>query len=324
MSTKSNGVRRFALVISSLLAISISIAGCSSEASQVVNEQPKTSQFVISSLQNGEFLTPFGDDPDIGLTLEAITSLSALGYKEADLGKSIEWVKANTVLLKSPGQKAMFIFSANAAGFASDQSVSQTLKELKATISSDGTVADTNNYAYSWVILSLLASGEYDTANRVALKLITNAEINGAYKYVKGDTASFETADVTSFAQLAIQATTGLGSSEDETAKTFAFSKTSKWIQDNLVEGSHFEAYENVDLGGTSFAAMALDAAGNDSSKLANWLAGRISKEDNGIPSPYSPGVSDVFTTVQALLPISSVNLIDVLVTIRPDLTQKG
>jgi hypothetical protein len=84
-------------------------------------------------------------------------------------------------------------------------------------------------------------------------------------------------------------------------------------LLNNLVTGDHFEAYENLDLGGTSYATMALIASGQDATKVVAWLAARINKEDGGIPSPYSANASDVFTTVQALLPLSSVTLVDAM-----------
>jgi hypothetical protein len=314
MSIKTKEVRRFALFISAITTISMVLTGCSAPSDQVLNQQPKTSQFVMDSFQDGQFLDPFEEGkPDMGSTLEAIANLSLLGYSTSDLQKQIDWVKANTTLLSSAGLKANYVYTAYVAGFANDASVIAQLQIMKDYIAEDGTVKDTNNFAYSYVLLALIAGEQNELANKVALKLISNAEVNGGYKYTKGDTESFESADVTAFASMAIQASLGLSSAEDDTAKQFSIDKSREWLLNNLVTGDHFEAYENLDLGGTSYATMALIASGQDATKLVAWLAARIKKEDGGIPSPFSANASDVFTTVQALLPLSSVTLVDAM-----------
>ena len=314
MSTKTKEVRRFALFISAITAISMVLTGCSAPSSQVVNQQPKTSQYVLDSFQDGQFLDPFEEGkPDIGSTLEAIANLSILGYSKSDLQKQIDWVKANTTLLSSAGLKANYVYTAYVAGFANDPSVVAQLQIMKDYIDADGVVKDTNNFAYSYVLLALIAGEQNELANKVAIQLIGNSELNGGYKYLKGDTDSYESADVTALALMSIQASLGLGSAESDTAKEFSISKSREWLINHLVNGDHFEAYENLDLGGTSYATMALIASGQDATKLVAWLAARINKEDGGIPSPYSGNASDVFTTVQALLPLSSVTLVDAM-----------
>lgn len=314
MSIKTKEVRRFALFISAITAISMVLTGCSAPSDQVLNQQPKTSQFVMDSFQDGQFLDPFEEGkPDMGSTLEAIANLSLLGYSTSDLQKQIDWVKVNTTLLSSAGLKANYVYTAYVSGFANDASVVAQLQIMKDYIAEDGTVKDTNNFAYSYVLLALIAGEQNELANKVALKLISNAEVNGGYKYTKGDTESFESADVTAFALMSIQASLGLSSAEDDAAKQFSIDKSKEWLLNNLVTGDHFEAYENVDLGGTSYATMALIASGQDATKLVAWLAARINKEDGGIPSPFSANASDVFTTVQALLPLSSVTLVDAM-----------
>jgi len=313
MSTNTKEVRRFALFISAITAISLVLSGCSSNSADVLNVQPKTSQFVLDSFQDGQFLDPFEEGtPDMGLTLEAIANLHVLDSK-ADLQKAIDWVLSNTELLTSPGLVANFVYTAYVADFATDPSVATQLQILKEQIAADGTVQDTNNFAYSYVILALIAAEEKELANKVALKLIDNAETTGGFRYTKGDTQSMESADVTAFALLSINASLGLGSEEEESAKELSIGNSRDWLLDNLVSEDHFEAFDNVDLSGTSYAFMALTTAGEDATKLQTWLTDRIQSTDGGIPSPYSGGASDVFSTVQALLPLSGVTLAPVL-----------
>jgi hypothetical protein len=314
MSTNTKEVRRFALFISAITAISLAISGCSSQPAQVIDQQPKTSQYVLDSFQDGEFLTPFEPGKaEMGLTLEALVNLSTLGYTEEQLKPAIDWATANTSLLTSAGLKATYVFTAHAVGFGDHPTVPSVLFDVKAAIDSEGLVAETNNFAYSWVILALMASQETDLANQVAIQLTKNAESTGGYKYTKGDSQSAEAADVTAFAVMAIKSTEDFGSAEDKTAKQAANEKSLTWLQDNLVEGTHYVSYGANDLAGTSYGAMALIASDIDATKLVEWLAAQINEADFGIPSAYSEGASDVFTSVQALLPLSSLTFIDVL-----------
>ena len=259
-------------------------------------------------------MTPFEPGKaEMGLTLEALVNLSTLGYTEELLKPAIDWATSNTSLLTSAGLKANYVFTAHAAGFGDHPTVPSVLFDVKAEIDSEGFVADTNNFAYSWVILALMASEDTDLANQVALQLIKNSESTGGYKYTKGDSQSAEAADVTAFAVMAIKSTEEFGSAEDKTAKQSANEKSLTWLQDNLVEGTHYVSYGANDLAGTSYAAMALIASDIEATASVEWLAAQISATDFGIPSAYSEGASDVFTSVQALLPLSSLTFIDVL-----------
>jgi hypothetical protein len=317
MSTKSKEVRRFALFISAITAISLALTGCSSPSSQFENLQPKTSKFVVDAFQDGQFLDPFEEGkPDMGLTLEAIANLSILGYSKSDLQKSIDWTIANTTLLNSAALKAKFVFTAYVAGFSEDPSVVAQLQIMKSDVSEDGTVENTNNFAYGYIVLALIAGGQDELANKVALRLINNAEVSGGYRYIKGDNQSMESADVTSFALMAIQASLDLGTEEDQTAKQFSIDKSKQWLISNLVDGDHFQAYDNIDMGGTSFGAMALQSTGDDVAKMQAWLASFIDTGNAGLPSPWSGDEPDVFTTVQALLPLSGITIADLMSSI--------
>ncbi len=259
-------------------------------------------------------MTPFeAGKAEMGLTLEALVNLSTLGYTEEQLKPAINWVTSNTDLLTSAGLKATYVFTAHAAGFGDHPTVPSVLFDVKAAIDSEGFVADTNNFAYSWVILALMASQDTDLANQVALQLTKNAESTGGYKYTKGDSQSAEAADVTAFAVMAIKSTEEFGSADNKSVKQAATEKSLAWLQDNLVEGTHYVSYGANDLAGASYGAMALIASGIDATKSVEWLASQINATDFGIPSAYSEGASDVFTSVQALLPLSSLTFIDVL-----------
>jgi len=313
MSTNNKEMRRFALVITFISTIALALSGCSA-GGYGSDAAPKTSKFVLSKFNNGEFLDPFtAGSPELGITLEAMTNLSALGYDKSKQQKAISWVMQNTDKLNSSGLIGTYVLTAHALGFSDDSSVADLTTKLKAAISSDGTIKDSNNFAVSWVIFALLASGETELANKVALKLSTLSEISGGYKYIQGDATSIEATDVTSFAIISMKATEGLGTSEEEAAKSFAISKAKTWLQDSIVESNHWLMGEDADVSGTAYAIMAFTALGEDASAETKWLSAQTNAKDGGITSPWSDGEGDVFSSAQSLLALSKLSLIDVL-----------
>jgi hypothetical protein len=313
MSTNNKEMRRFALLITFISTIALALSGCSA-GGYGSDSAPKTSKFVIDKFNQGQFLDPFtAGSPEIGITLEAMTNLSALGYDKSKQQKAITWVVGNTDKLNSPGLVGSYIFTAHALGFSDDATVADLTTKLKAAISSDGTLKDSNNFAASWVIFALLASGENELANKVAVKLSTLSEVTGGYKYVQGDATSEEATDVTSFAIISMKATEGLGTSEDESAKSFAINKAKTWLQNSILESNHWLMGEDADVSGTAYAIMAMTALGEDASAEIKWLSAQANAKDGGITSPWSDGEGDVFSSAQSLLALSKLSLIDVL-----------
>jgi hypothetical protein len=74
----------------------------------------------------------------------------------------------------------------------------------------------------------------------------------------------------------------------------------------------HFEAWGEVDVNGTAYAAMGLAAAGQKNVAIQKWLVTRIAPT-GGLVSAYSSGAADIFASAQgyiALLGSSYVSLI--------------
>ena len=312
MSKNTTGMRRFALVTVIISSLALALSACSSD-SYGQDPYPKTSKFVFEKFNNGEFLDTFTpNEPEEGITLEAMTQLSALGYDKSKQEKAVAWVKANSDSFDSIGLKAEYIFTAHALGFAEDESIKAAVEALKAGIASDGTL-DGNNFVYSWVIFALLAENEKDLANTVAVKLTTLAEVSGGYKYTQGDTQSEAATDVTSFAIMSLQASLGTGSESDEAAKKLAIDKSKTFVLGTMVDENHWNAYGDVDISGTAYAIMALNSLGIDSVKTQDWLKSRINSEDGGVIAPWTDPSSDTFSTSQSLLGLSHLSFVDVL-----------
>ncbi len=312
MSRNTTGMRRFALVTVIISSIALAVSACSSET-QFKDSHPGTSKFVFEKFNNGEFLDTFTpNEPERGITLEAMAQLSALGYDKTKQEKAVAWVKANADSLDSIGLKAAYIFTAHALGFAEDETVKSAAEDLKAGIASDGTL-DGNNFVYSWVIFALLAEDEKTLANTVAIKLTTLAEVNGAYKYTQGDTQSDAATDVTSFAIMSLKASLGTGSESDETAKELSIEMSKTFVLETIVDENHWNAYGDVDISGTAYGIMAMNSLGIDSMNAHDWLKSRINSEDGGVIAPWTDPSSDTFSTAQSLLALSHLSFVDVL-----------
>jgi hypothetical protein len=308
-------MRRFAIAIPLLTLFSLLLTSCSGN-SYGADPIPKTSKYVMDKFNGGQFLDTFTKDkPEAGITLEAMVQLSALGFDSKKQAKAIEWAKSHTELFDSIGLKATYVFAAHALGFAEDPTVRKASEEMMAGINGDGSLTGSNNFVYSWVLFALLAEHEKDLANVVALHFATLSETDGGYKYVQGDPKSAEAADVTAFALLSLKASLGTSgdSQHDEPTKEFAISKAKTWLTSNETDGNHWSSYGDIDVSGSSYAIMALNAMNVDVTSAQAWLSSRISPTDGGVSAPWTEPAGDIFSSAQALLALSKLSFIDVL-----------
>jgi len=304
---------RTAIVLTIVSALTISLTACS-PSGYGTDGNPKTSQFLYSQFQKGEYLDPFKSGKgDVGVTMEGMIQLSGVGYDKTKFAKAINWLKKNQSLLKTPGLKAEYIFTARALDFYEDPTVQTQLSLLKKSVATDGTVKDTNNFAYCWVIYGLLAAGEKDLANKVSLVLANQFESSGGYKVSFGDPNSVEAVDVTAFVGMTLKQTTNIGSETDQSMKTFVAGRTKVWLNKNTVDGDHWSSFGEADPSGTAYAAMAFRQWKNDTAPYSDWLKKQVNSKDGGIISPWSNGASDVFSTSQAILALNSLNFTDIL-----------
>ena len=313
MSTTTNGMRRFALIVPIFTALTLLLASCSG-SSYGSDPIPNTTKFVFDKFNGGEFLDTFTPDtPEPGITLEAMAQLSAFGYDKDKQDKAIAWAKSHTELFDSIGLKATYVFTAHALGFADEVTVRTAAAAVAAGVGDSGSLPDSNNFVYSWVIFALLAEDKKELANEVALKLSGLSETDGGYKYFQGDPQSPDAADVTAFALMAMKASLGTSDSTAEATKEFAVSKAKTWLTSNQTEGTHWSSYGDVDVSGSAYAIMALTAMDVDVASSREWLQSRISPTDSGVRAPWTDPAGDLFSSAQSLLPLSKLNFIDVL-----------
>ena len=304
---------RTVIVFAIASALTITLASCSLSG-YGKDSNPKTSQWLYSQLKNGEYVDQYDDgQADIGITMETMIQLSGVGYDKSKFTKAIAWLKKNQKLIKTPGLKAEYIFTARALDFFDDKTVQKKLKELKSVIAADGTVPDTNNFSYCWVIYGLLAADEKDLANKVSLVLANQFEESGGYKYIYGDFSASEASDVTGFVAMTLKLTSVLGNETDQSMKTFVAGRAKVWLNKNKIDGDHWTSFNEIDPSGTAYAAMAYRTWENDTNPYSEWLKKQVNPKDGGIISPWSDGLSDVFSTSQAILALNNLNFTDIL-----------
>jgi hypothetical protein len=308
---------RLAGTFALILALTFAVSGCSNSGTGS-DSYPKTSKYLYSKFENGQFIAPYKKGNfDLGATMEAAVGLEIVGVDKAKFSKTVDWLKANASKLSGTGLKGQYIFTAFILGFASDPSVNSTLEDLKKSIAPDSSLKDSTNIDYCWAILGLVAAGEGPLANKLALKLTTLNELIGGFKYIQNDPQSPILPFVTAFAAMSIASTQGLGTSQDEAAKTFAAGKAKSWLLINLNGADHWISDGGDDMSGTAYAIMALKALGEDTSKYRSWYASQINTQDNGVIAPFTDPESDVFTTSQSILALNNISFIDVLKNIQ-------
>jgi hypothetical protein len=319
-------------VISAVLAAVFTFATPNSAASAAQPDYASSLSFISSKFVSGKALDGFSPGtPDYGFTLEAMLQRKALGQKLLD---QMVAVKANladtTVFAKSavsnyaytsasatktikPGLAGKFLFVSAALGVPNAPLRNSLVGDLKKAISSNGLIASANGntFEYAWAILGLASNNQKKLANTVAQKLVSLARPDGGFGTDQtGDTLT-SSADATGIALQALAYSKRSATSSQTAKLQKAILSASSYLRSTQLTGDHWEAWGDVDVNGTAYAAMGLKAAGANVSKVQAWMNGRISPT-GGLMTSWSKGAGDVFATAQgmtAALGISYLNL---------------
>ncbi|MEY2677101.1 MAG: hypothetical protein RL510_1121 [Actinomycetota bacterium] len=300
MRTKSG------LLIAIITAASLALSGCTT---QKVTLEPATANFLAGKFvtaADGTYLEGFTPGkPDVGFTLEAIAQLSQSG-DDIDVTKAEEWALSNTESITDDsgnlilGLAAKWLFVSEVLDFENKDAREFVLSELTSHWS-EGSSAEKsgNTFDYAWQALALQAAGKQAEAERAAEALSQIRRVDNGWGTDLSDSTTASSTDATAIALMAFIAT-GLTDAAD-VAKA--------WLKANI-KADHFEAWGDVDVNGTAYAAMALQAAGEDVAPIKAWLASRVAK-DGGLETPWSAGAGDVFATAQGYLPLIGLNYVE-------------
>jgi len=298
MRTKSG------LLIAIALVTSLALSGCAPKETV----EPATANFLAGKFVTtdaGTYLEGFTPGkPDVGFTLEAIAQLSEA--PSIDLSTAKKWALETTDVVMNEdgsynlGLAAKWLYVSKLVKYDKPKLRDEVTKKLTDywKPSYDPSVV-ANTFDAAWQALALAAVGKNVEAARAASSLSFSRRSDNGWG---ADTTSATTAsstDATAIALLAFIATDNQPAVEVAKA----------WLQANMVT-DHFEAWGDVDVNGTAYATMALQAAGEDVTKLKAWLKSKVAK-DGGLETPWSAGKGDTFATAQAYLPLIGLNYVD-------------
>jgi hypothetical protein len=111
---------------------------------------------------------------------------------------------------------------------------------------------------------------------------------------------------------MALELTKGLDPKLTAT-KQSAIDAALAYLDANIVDGSHFVAFEAVDVNGTALALMAyLATSGELNESINSYLVAQI-REDGGIGSPWVENAGDRFATAQGYLALEGKSYLTLL-----------
>ena len=308
----NSGLRSTAKSTATLVAATLvlTLSGCAT-----TTQHPNTANFLQSKFTSKgvEGFTP--GQIDYGFTLEALTQVLASGAAPTAAAKDAEasiWKQSAAVdgtgylfdskgMLK-PGLAGKALVFGKLYGKQSDSTFAAIKAKLKAAIDSTGTLAGSNGNAfdYGWVTLGLTAAGCVK-ADLVATKLASLIRSDGGFGSDLSASTTSSSADATGIALMAFAANQGKGTAAEKATKESATTSALTWLAKNTVKGNHFEAWGDVDVNGTEYAAMGLKSESKDIAAFQKWLTSRIAK-DGGLVTPWSNKAGDTYATIQGLL----------------------
>lgn len=318
-------------VIAAATIAAIAIAAPLSPAQAALEMYPSTINFLTSKFVDGKSLDGFTPgSPDYGFTLEAILQRKAAGQKLSDkLFLPAKAVLADsTTLTKSivasyaygsdkkikPGLAGKFLFTSTAIGAPNATLRNAVVADVKKAIATNGSIPTSagNTFDYSWAILGLATNNQSKLANSVAASLITLQRPDGGFGMDQtGDTLA-SSADATGIALQALALAKRTATKSQTAVLQKSIVSASQFLRATQVTGNHWEAWGDVDVNGTAYAAMGLKAAGGNISAIQAWLKTRIAAA-GGITTPWSNGLGDVFATAQGYVPLIGLSYLNLI-----------
>jgi hypothetical protein len=188
------------------------------------------------------------------------------------------------------------------------------LVDVKKAIAPSGQiqVSSGTTFDYSWAILGLASNNQQKLANTVAQKLITLERPDGGFGTDQtGDTLT-SSSDATGIALQAMVYAKRSASTSQIAKLQKAILAASAYLRGSQVTGDHWEAWGDVDVNGTAYAAMGLKAAGANVAKIQVWLNGRLAST-GGLSTPWSNGAGDIFASAQGMAAVQGLSYLNLI-----------
>jgi hypothetical protein len=322
MNKKVNpGVRRIIALSSAaatvvVLAILLVLSLGGTQSKHLATAEFLKSQFVL-----GEYLEGFSSGvPEYGFSLEAVAQLSQT--REVDSTAAISFLlESEPDFLYSaetgkiiPGLAGKYLFTSKVAGAANGAQTQTVVGSLSEVIQEDGTLSltEASTFDYAWMTLGLYAQDQKDMARSVSAVLATLAREDGGFGFDNSEFTTNSSTDATAMAIMALVLTKDLDA-ELTADKQRAIDLALGYLDANLVDGSHFVAFDAVDINGTALALMAYIAArGELNENVQAFLVAQI-QEDGGIGVPWVENAGDRFATAQGYLALEGKSYLSLL-----------
>jgi hypothetical protein len=322
MNKKVNpGVRRIIALSSAaatvvVLAILLVLSLGGTQSKHLATAEFLKSQFVL-----GEYLEGFSSGvPEYGFSLEAVAQLSQT--REVDSTAAISFLlESEPDFLYSaetgkiiPGLAGKYLFTSKVTGAANGAQTQTVVGSLSEVIQEDGTLSltEASTFDYAWMTLGLYAQDQKDMARSVSAVLATLAREDGGFGFDNSEFTTNSSTDATAMAIMALVLTKDLDA-ELTADKQRAIDLALGYLDANLVEGSHFVAFDAVDINGTALALMACIAArGELNESVQAFLVAQI-QQDGGIGVPWVENAGDRFATAQGYLALEGKSYLSLL-----------
>jgi hypothetical protein len=162
------------------------------------------------------------------------------------------------------------------------------------------------------VILGLYSQDQKEVAGALAYRLSSLARPDGGFGFDDSEFTTASSTDATAMAVMALELTKSLDSS-NVSGNQSAIEAALAYLDSTMVDGTHFVAFDAVDVNGTALALMAYESAtGLLNESVHNFLVGLI-QTDGGIGSPWVENAGDRFATAQGYLALEGKSYLSLL-----------
>jgi hypothetical protein len=318
---KNAGMHKIVALSSAVVTVVVLVALLVLSMGGTQSKHLATAEFLKSQFVLGEYLEGFSPGvPEYGFSLEAISQLSQTS--EIDSSIAIKFLlESEPDFLYSaetgeiiPGLAGKYLFASKVTGAANGAQTQMVVGSLSEFIKEDGTLTLTtaSTFDYAWMTLGLYAQDQQEMAKHVSAVFVTLARDDGGFGFDNSEFTTNSSTDATAMAIMALELTKGLDAKlTDE--NQIAIDAALAYLDASLVDGSHFVAFDAVDINGTALALMAyLATRGELNENVQAYLVAQI-QEDGGIGSPWVENAGDRFATAQGYLALEGKSYLTLL-----------
>jgi hypothetical protein len=316
MGTKSGLPKIAALIVGSIAVISVATALFLSGQSPK-QHYPETASFLHSKFVEGKFIEGFTPgEPDYGFSLDALIQLSiagSLNKSEAQnflLESSIDYLYGEDGELKV-GLAGKYLFASKVNDSNNKEFVVRVKQDLEQKVKQNQ-ITGANTFDLAWIALGLTAQASTEAAERAAVLLLDLQREDGGFGFDQSEYTTESTADSTSMAIQALELAKNTNKDTEQKMQQ-AIDAALLFLDNALVDGKHFVAYESEDVNGTALAIMAFKATrGAAPESMHEWLVSKI-QADNGLGSPWVENAGDIYATAQGYLALEKLSYLDLI-----------